>query len=854
MSLNWTAAFVTILYYWTVIYVGVWAGRKVHVHDERERRRHGGSVKTGARTPFLSSTAGDQYVRNLLVASRNLPLVLSCSSMTGNNTTTTPRLDTVHKTYATWVGGGYLNGTADAVFNYGLLYTYAPFGYSLSLLLGAFFFAGKMRLTDAVTMLDPFQRHYGRWMGLLLALPAVGSEVIWSAAILSALEGTASAINGVGNYIFVFASAVVTFIYTSLGGIYSVAYTDALQLFICILGMLVCLPFCLRTKFAGQVGPPHDDWMGSLPSSEWGQTTDVILMTALGGIPWQAYFQQVLSTPSPYNAKMLSFVGGLGSFALTLPPVIIAGAARGTNFTSAGYNGTFNLRPEDRASVLPFALYYMSPLWISIAGLLGITAAIMSSVDSSMLAASTLLTHNVYRTLIRPTASALETTVVFRFMVWTMGAAAVNVSIYVASVLKTWTLCSDMAYVLLFPQLLCVFYFRNITNAYGAVAAFVVGFVLRALCGEPSARIPVVLRFPNYDDVAGQRFPFRTFCMASSVVVLLLVSRLAAAAFRQALLPPTSDVFCCFQARLDADDSRMVALTDQERTMPSPGGVPLSGAVTPISRGRVKERKTTQSSPTMPPTATSPPETSALPCENRPGPSEEVAQSDLGDAGKTQSEPTEHVDKGPASTSGRESSGVSQKRRGELQEEREPAILSGDDGVGIKTAMKSSLRGSSSPLRSYSPRDGTTPTRRGGSRSKMPVVSSQDDAAAHGAKTPKFSATAFSASKPPATSASGTENLNYPLTLPSGRLGALQETHSRSALKGVGASKMAPQNHESRIDQFSTLIWASSTRTFIYITTCFALMEGGPRVTVVEKCLACSSGTRLDCLYIRFVR
>ncbi|KAL3208753.1 hypothetical protein MRX96_052473, partial [Rhipicephalus microplus] len=541
----------------------------------------------------------------------------------------------------TWVGGGYLNGTADAVFNYDLLHTYAPFGYSISLLLGAFFFAGNMRLTDAVTMLDPFQRHYGRWMGLLLALPAVGSEVIWSAAILFALEETASAINDVGNYMFVFASAVVTFTYTSLGGIYSVVYTDALQLSMCALGMFACLPFCLRTQFAGQVGPPHDDWLGSLPSSEWGPTIDVVLMTTLGGIPWQAYFQQVLSTQNPYNAKMLSFVGALGSFALTVPPVIIAGAARGTNFTSAGYNGTFNLRPEDRASVLPFALYYMSPMWTSVAGLLGITAAIMSSVDSSMLAASTLITH-LYRTLVRPMASELETTVVFRFMVWTTGAIAVNASLYVTSVFKTWTLCSDMAYVLLFPQLLCVFYFKNITNAYGAVAAFVVGFVLRVLCGEPLARIPAVLRFPDYDEAAGQRFPFRTFCMASSVLVLLIVSRLAATAFRQALLSPSSDVFGCFQARLDADNLRMVALTDQERTMPS-------------------------TSLTTPPKATSPPETSALFWETRPGPSEDVVKSDLMDAGKAQPMPAQRLDKGLVSTSGRASSGVSPKRGGTLR-------------------------------------------------------------------------------------------------------------------------------------------------------------------------------------------
>ena len=37
---------------------------------------------------------------------------------------------------ATWVGGGYINGTAEIVFNYGLVWCQAPFGYAFSLMLG----------------------------------------------------------------------------------------------------------------------------------------------------------------------------------------------------------------------------------------------------------------------------------------------------------------------------------------------------------------------------------------------------------------------------------------------------------------------------------------------------------------------------------------------------------------------------------------------------------------------------------------------------------------------------------------------------------------------------------------------
>ena len=37
---------------------------------------------------------------------------------------------------ATWVGGGYINGTAEYVYSMGLTWTQAPIGFSISLLIG----------------------------------------------------------------------------------------------------------------------------------------------------------------------------------------------------------------------------------------------------------------------------------------------------------------------------------------------------------------------------------------------------------------------------------------------------------------------------------------------------------------------------------------------------------------------------------------------------------------------------------------------------------------------------------------------------------------------------------------------
>ena len=95
-----------------------------------------------------------------------------------------------------------------------------------------------MRREGYVTMIDPFQRKYGERMGGLLFIPAVLGEIFWSAAILSALGATISVIIGLDNTTAIIVSAIVVVVYTLFGGLYSVAYTDVVQLF-CIFAGLV---------------------------------------------------------------------------------------------------------------------------------------------------------------------------------------------------------------------------------------------------------------------------------------------------------------------------------------------------------------------------------------------------------------------------------------------------------------------------------------------------------------------------------------------------------------------------------------------------------------------------------------
>ena len=103
-----------------------------------------------------------------------------------------------------------------------------------------------MREREYVTVIDPFQEKYGPRMGGLLYIPALMGEIFWSGAILSALGATVSVVIGLDRFTSVVVSAGIAIFYTLLGGLYSVAYTDVIQL-LCIFVGLVSIRCKLRT-------------------------------------------------------------------------------------------------------------------------------------------------------------------------------------------------------------------------------------------------------------------------------------------------------------------------------------------------------------------------------------------------------------------------------------------------------------------------------------------------------------------------------------------------------------------------------------------------------------------------------
>ncbi|XP_061181874.1 high-affinity choline transporter 1-like [Saccostrea echinata] len=539
MVLNVPGLISVIIFYIVILVIGLWAARR---------------------------TKGETNSENVMLAGRNIGALVGIFTMT-----------------ATWVGGGFINGTAETVYSYGLVNCQAPLGYALSLVIGGIFFARKMRENGYVTMLDPFTRAYGERMGGLIYIPALLGEVFWSGAILAALGSTLRVIIGLSHEVAIIVSACIAVFYTLFGGLYSVAYTDVVQLACIFIGLWLCIPFALTSEFVENISVNSStEWIKEVDPIYVGVYMDSFLLLIFGGLPWQVYFQRVLSTRTAGIAQTLSFAGGLGCLIMSIPSILIGAIAVNADWSRTAYvtRDNFNVSdiPNRASDILPLVLQYLTPEWVSFFGLGAVSAAVMSSADSSILSASCMFARNIYKMIFRQKASEKEIIWVMRIAIFGVGALATIMAITVKSIYTLWYLCSDLVYVVLFPQLLCVTYLRT-SNTYGSLVGYIIGMFFRIAGGEPSLGIDVLIKFPYYSTENGQMFPFKTLCMLMSFTSLVFVSYLTDFLFKKNILHPRFDIFKCVVNKDYPDVELKKYNANPQEVFANPGFTQSSGEI-----------------------------------------------------------------------------------------------------------------------------------------------------------------------------------------------------------------------------------------------------------------------------------
>ncbi|PVD27632.1 hypothetical protein C0Q70_12799 [Pomacea canaliculata] len=485
MAVNIAGLVVLVAFYLLILVIGILATRCFRVKDQHV-----------------------SVVEASLVAGRSLRGVVSIFTM-----------------IATTVGGGYINGTAESVATSGLVWTLAPLGIFLGLNLGGLVYAKRMREKKYITMLDPIQKSFGQLATLLVYAASLWGDLFWTAAILSALGTSLSVIANVPLVIAVCVSAGVTVLYTVIGNMVAVAYTDVAQLALIFIGLVGSVPFVLTNNHVASIETTKDKWLGSLDLESSFTWVDLLLAMTFGTIPWQAYFQRVLSVRGPNQAVLLSVVGAFGAVVFAVPSILIGAAAVSADWsnTSIGYS-PLSPNHSEASLVLPLVLKEFTPPIVSYLGLGAISAAVMSSMDSSILGSSAMFTHNIYNGIIHKKASDTELMVVQRLAVVCVGLIATAISLSVPVIYGLFILAADIVYVIILPQV-DLRHFPSSARQCFWICCWLCGWsFLRFGAGEPTIGLEPFIPFSVWDPMYGQSFPFRTVAMLCSALTIVAVS------------------------------------------------------------------------------------------------------------------------------------------------------------------------------------------------------------------------------------------------------------------------------------------------------------------------------------------
>lgn len=379
---------------------------------------------------------------------------------------------------ATEIGGGSSLGVVEKAYGqWGLGASWYITTMGIAFIILAFI-APKFRAAEVKTVPEYFRRRYGKSTGLITAvimiLPLIGltaSQFIASATIVSVMLG-------LDFKIAVTVVAVIVTIYAIMGGLWAVALTDFVQVFLIVAGMFLAIPFALN--LAGGMStvianiPPET--MNLFGNVDMPTIFGLIIMYVASFTVGQEAVSRFYAARDGKAALQGSIISAFINFIYAFIPTILG------IITLA----LVNMNKLDKSMILKDGAKYALPnlavaaMPAVIVGLLfsGIISATMSSADSDLLGAGSIFGNDIYKIYIKKNASSDEVMKITKITMLLVGVlgwiiAILNTGNIITLLMFSFTLRAAGAF---FPYVFGLYW--NKSSVEGTIASLIIGSVV----------------------------------------------------------------------------------------------------------------------------------------------------------------------------------------------------------------------------------------------------------------------------------------------------------------------------------------------------------------------------------------
>jgi len=370
---------------------------------------------------------------------------------------------------ATIVGASSTIGMAGLAYSKGISGAWWMLSGTVGMLLLAAFFSEKIRTTGCYTLPELVGSFYGSRARLLASILIATSWIGVIAVQIVASGKVLGTVFGGDEALFMLACAAVFIIYTCHGGQSSVVRTDLVQFMIIIAGMMVL--FFKSLQAAGPSLLLSQSFPASASMGGWDIAT-MLLVVGSAYLVGPDMCSRIFSAHSPREAKTAAAVSGV-----ILVPLAFLIASLGV-LASQLYP---HITPEQAIPSLMTGLLPPGTEGLVAAALL---AAFMSSADTSLMTATSILTLDIYKRA-RPGSGPDHLLTVSRIAVVVLGACALILAMTLPNIIKTLlTAYTVFTSGLLMPVVAGFYRERLGLTPSGALAALVGGGTVALLFGQ----------------------------------------------------------------------------------------------------------------------------------------------------------------------------------------------------------------------------------------------------------------------------------------------------------------------------------------------------------------------------------